>query len=46
METIGNLHTDENNWKLNLKSFNFMFVFLAFYTFYSLKSLKYFMKSK
>ena len=40
------LHTDENNFEGILKPFDFMFVFLAFYTFYWLKSLKHFLKSK
>ena len=34
-------HTDENNFENNSKTFDCMFVFLAFYTFYWLKSLKY-----
>ena len=35
------LHTDENKFENNSKPFDCMFVFLAFYTFYWLKSLKY-----
>ena len=48
MERIGDLHMihDENNFNRNSKLFTFMFVFLAFYTFYWLKFLKYFIKSK
>lgn len=40
------LYTDKNNAECNLKPFDFLFFFLAFCTFYRLKSLKYFMKSK
>ena len=43
---VGDLHTDRNNIELNSKLFDFAFVFAAFYTFYWLKSLKYFIKSK
>ena len=48
MERIGDLDMipDENNFNRNSKLFTFMFVFLAFYTFYWLKFLKYFIKSK
>ena len=46
MKRISNLHTDENNFERNSKLFSFMFVYWAFYTFYWLKSLKYFIKSK
>ena len=42
METTGNLHKDENNFERNSKLLDFIFVFLAFYTFYWLKTLKYF----
>ena len=48
MERIGDLHMipDENKFDRNSKLFTFTFVFLAFYTFYWLKFLKYFIKSK
>ena len=48
MERMGDLHMipDENNFNCNSKLFTFMFVFLAFYTSYQLKFLKYFIKSK
>jgi len=46
MERTGNLHTDENNFERNSKPFDFIFAFLTFHTFYWLKSLKYFIKSK
>ena len=48
MKRIGDLHMipDENNFDRNSKLFTFTFVFLAFYTFYWLKFLKYFTKSK
>ena len=44
-ERVGDLHTDRNNIEHNSKLFNFPFVFLAFYTFYWLTSIKYFIKS-
>ena len=48
MKRIGDLHMipDENNFDCNSKLFTFTFVFLAFYTYYWLKFLKYFIKSK
>ena len=48
MKRIGDLHMipDENNFDCISKLFTFMFVFVAFYTFYWLKFLKYFIKSK
>ena len=48
MKRIGDLHMirDENNFDHNSKLFTFTFVFVALYTFYWLKFLKYFIKSK
>ena len=48
MKRIGDLHMipEENNFDRNSKLFTFTFVFVAFYTFYWLKFLKYFIKSK
>ena len=45
-DELSNLYTDENNFERNSKLFSFMFVYWAFYTFYWLKSLKYFIQSK
>ena len=47
MKRIGDLHMipDENNFDGISKLFTFTFVFVAFYTFYWLKFLKYFIKS-
>ena len=48
MKRMGDLHMipDENNFDRNSKLFTFTFVFVALYTFYWLKFLKYFIKSK
>ena len=48
MKRIGDLHMipDENNFDGISKLFTFTFVFVALYTFYWLKFLKYFIKSK
>ena len=48
IKRIGDLHMipDENNFDRNSKLSTFTFVFVAFYTFYRLKFLKYFIKSK